>query len=68
MENVKLNVRALCAMLGMNLKELAEASGIEYNHLRLVSCGDARMLAEDLMSLSELAKVPPSLIDYSNKK
>ena len=38
MKNIKLNVKALAAMKNMTIKDLAEACGIEYNHLRLVSC------------------------------
>lgn len=68
MENVKLNIKALAAMLNMSIPELAEKSGIDYRHLRLVSCGDARMLAEDLMNLSAATGVPPANIDYKSNK
>ncbi len=68
MENIKLNVKALAAMMHMNIAELAELSGIEYHHLRLVSCGDATMSGEDLMNLSAATGVPPANIDYTRRK
>lgn len=68
MEEVKLNVRALAAMMNKNIRELAEASGIEYTHLRLVSCGRATMTGEDLLALAETCNVPPSNINASKKQ
>ena len=65
MKNIKLNVKALAAMKNMTIKELADACGIEYNHLRLVSCGDATMSGDDLMALSEFTGVMPGNIETS---
>ena len=65
MNNIKLNIRALAAMKNMTIKELAEACGIEYNHLRLVSCGDATMTGDDLMALSEYTGILPGNIETS---
>lgn len=68
MENIKLNVKALAAMMNMSIAELASVSGIDYHHLRLISCGDATMSGEDLMNLSAATGVPPSNIDYTRRK
>ena len=64
MENIKLTVAMLAKMKGLTLKELAEATGIPYNHLRLVSCGQVEMLAKDFWALQKFTNVPPETIQY----
>lgn len=58
MENIKLNVRALAAKMGMSIESLAEACGIGKSHLKQVSAGNVEMTAYDLKKLSEITKVP----------
>ncbi len=64
MENIKLTVSVIAKMKGMTLKELAEATGIPYNHLRLVSCGKVEMLAKDFWAIQKFANLPPETIQY----
>lgn len=65
MEDKTFSIKALAALMHMTIKELAEASGINYNHLRLVSCGDVAMTGEDLMRLHKLTGVPSEQIELS---
>lgn len=58
MEDVRLNVRALAAMKKVSITDLAEACGINPNHLKQVSAGNVKMTAEDLKRLSEYTGVP----------
>lgn len=64
MDGIKLNVKALASMMNLSIKELAEKAGIEYNHLRLISTGDVKMLGVDLMKLHDATGVPPENIKY----
>ena len=57
MENVKLNVRALAAMLKVSIEELAKMADIEPNHLKSVSSGRASMTARDLIQLASVTGV-----------
>lgn len=58
MENVKLNVKALAAMKGWTVRELAEHADIGYNHLKFVACGRVAMTAKDVQKLSKATGVP----------
>lgn len=58
MENVRLNVKALAAMKGWSIRELAERADIGYNHLKFVSCGRVEMTAKDVQKLSQATGVP----------
>lgn len=64
MDNVKLNVKAIAAMLNISIKELAERAGINPTHLAKVSAGQATMTAKDLMLLADTANISPYLISY----
>lgn len=67
MEELKFTVRMLTAKMHQSLKEFADGAGINYNHLRLVSCGDATMSGEDLMKLSTYTGIPPKNIETSKE-
>lgn len=62
MENVKLNIRALAAMLKISIEELAKRADIDPNHLKSVSSGRATMTARDLIQLSIVTGVSTSNI------
>lgn len=62
MENVKLNIRALAAMLKISIEELAKRADIDPNHLKSVSSGRTTMTARDLIQLSIVTGVSPSNI------
>lgn len=65
MNDVKLNVLALAALKKESIKELAERSDIDYSHLRLVSCGSAKMTADDLLKLAKATGISPFNIDIT---
>lgn len=58
MENIKLNVRALAAMMKMSTEDLANKCEINVNHLKQVSAGNVPMTAYDLKQLSKVTGVP----------
>lgn len=58
MENIKLNIRAIAAVLHISIEELAVKCEINPNHLKQVSAGNVPMTAYDLRKLSEVSKVP----------
>lgn len=58
MEDIMLNVKALAAMKGMTIVELAQACGINPNHLKQVSAGNVTMTGDDLKRLSRFTGVP----------
>jgi transcriptional regulator with XRE-family HTH domain len=63
MEDVMLNVRALAAMKKMTITELANACGINPNHLKQVSAGNVVMTGDDLKKLSRFTGVPSDNIE-----
>ena len=58
MDGIKLSIKALAAVKGMTIKELADASGISQTHLKDISCGRVRMTADDLIKLSKATEIP----------
>ena len=64
MEDRKLTVKALAAMMKVNIAKLAEMADISPQHLMGVSCGRAKMTARDIIKLAETCNVSPHLIDY----
>lgn len=56
------SVRALAALMNMNIAELAEHCGINKYHLQQVSCGRLKMTSEDIYKLSEFTGVKPKEI------
>lgn len=65
MTEVKLNVRALAAMLKISIEELARRCDIEPNHLKQVSAGRVKMTALDLRKLSDYTGIPADNIALS---
>lgn len=65
MENIKLNVRALAALMKVSIEELAKMADIEPNHLKSVSSGRATMTARDLVQLAKTTGVSVHNIEYS---
>lgn len=58
MGDIKFSIKALAALKGMNLSELAEAANINQNHLKDLSTGRVRMTADDLKKLSAATGIP----------
>lgn len=63
MENIRLNVKALAAVMGMSIEQMARECGIKEAHLKSVSSGRATMTAEDLLKLSKFTGVNPFNIE-----
>ena len=63
MEGIKLNVKALAAMMDMSIEELAKLSDINPTHLKDVSANRVKMTARDLINLSKATKVSHENID-----
>ncbi|MCH3960997.1 MAG: hypothetical protein LKE48_02545 [Solobacterium sp.] len=54
MENIKFNVAMLCAYLGgINTDQLADAAGIERNHMAAIRAGRATVTGEDIIGMSD---------------
>lgn len=64
MEEKKLNVKALAAMMEVNIARLAEMADISPQHLMDVSCGRVKMTARDIIKLAETCSVSPHRINY----
>lgn len=62
MTEIKLNVKALAAMRGWTIEELADRAEIGRNHLKFVSCGRVQMTAKDVQKLAKAAGVPADAI------
>ncbi len=64
MENVKwpddaqFDIVQIRGMMKENLKEFAEHTGIDYNHMRSLNSGDARLLGKDLIAIHEYTGIP----------
>lgn len=63
MEEVKLNVRALSAIMKTSIAELANMADISEAHLKDVSAGRTKMTARDLIQLSKVTGVNPFNIE-----
>jgi transcriptional regulator with XRE-family HTH domain len=53
MENVKMDIAMLCAYMKLSTEALADKAGIDRNHLAAVRAGRAKMLADDIIGLSD---------------
>lgn len=62
MEDLIFDVKALASVKGMTIEELANACGIQVEHLRNVSCGRTKMSGDDLTKLSTFTGVPVTMI------
>lgn len=58
MDNLKLTVRAIAANEKLSVEELAKRCGINPNHLKQVSAGNVKMLAEDVYKISKYTGIP----------
>jgi transcriptional regulator with XRE-family HTH domain len=58
MENIKLTIRAIAANEKISIEELAKRCDISPAHLKQVSAGNVRMLAEDLKKISTYTGIP----------
>lgn len=63
MEEIKFTVKMLAAYMRTSIEKLAEAAGIEAEHLSNVSCGRAKMTADDIVKLSAHTGIPPANIE-----
>lgn len=57
-DDIQFDVGQIAAMMKETLKEFSDHTGIEYNHMRLLSSGDARMLGKDLVAIHEYTGIP----------
>lgn len=62
MDELEFNIKSIAALKKMSLQELAEKTGINYNHLREVSAGRVKLTLEDAKVLSEFSGVPADQI------
>ena len=53
-EKMKWSVRVIAAVRKTSIEQLAEDAGIDASHLKQVSAGNIRMLADDLYKLCKL--------------
>lgn len=58
MDDFNFTVKAIAAIMGVNIKELSELAGISYNHLKEVSAGRVKLTLEDGKKLSDASGVP----------
>ena len=58
MDNIKLSVRAIAANLKISIEELAKRCEINPAHLKQVSAGNVKMLAEDVHKISAYTGIP----------
>lgn len=64
MDELRFSVKALAAVRGITLRELAEESHLDYYHLRQISCGRVKMSAGDLVALSKASGIPADQIIF----
>ena len=58
MEDIKLSIRAIAANMKISIEELARRADISPSHLKQVSAGNVKMLAEDVVKISKLTGIP----------
>lgn len=62
----KWSIRAIASNMGMNLEEFSKQTGINENHLRQISAGNVKMLAEDLVAICDLSGLNYNQIKLKN--
>lgn len=62
MNELEFNVKAIAALKKLSIQELAEKTGLNYNHLREVSAGRVKLNLQDVKILSEFSGVPADQI------
>ncbi len=63
MEELKFDVKAIAALKKMSIRELADATGLKFNHLREISQGRVKMTLKDAKILSKFSGVPVEQIE-----
>lgn len=58
MDNIKLSIRAIAANMKISIEELARRAGIAPGHLKQVSAGNVKMLAEDVQKIAAYTGIP----------
>ena len=58
MENIKLSIRAIAAYEKISIEELARRCDINVGHLKQVSAGNVKMLAEDVQKIAAYTGIP----------
>lgn len=58
MENIKLTIRAIAANEKISIEELAKRCEINPAHLKQVSAGNVKMLAEDVHKIAAYTGIP----------
>lgn len=58
MDKINLTIRAIAANLKISIEELAKRCDINPNHLKQVSAGNTKMLAEDVRKISDYTGIP----------
>ncbi|WP_102343747.1 helix-turn-helix domain-containing protein [Galactobacillus timonensis] len=64
MGETKFSVKALAALKGLTLNDLADEAGISQDHMKSLSVGRVRMTADDLKKLSKATNIPMDLIQF----
>lgn len=69
MAEIKWTITALAAQYRMTLDEFAKKCDISPNHLKMVSAGNVKMWAEDLVKIKAYTGIPMDCIetDYIKK-
>lgn len=68
LEEIKLTIAMLCAKTKLSTEALADKAGIDRNHLAAVRAGRARMLADDVIALSDATGVDVRSIETKAEK
>lgn len=63
----KWKIKAIAANLNLSLEALAEKTGLDASHLKQVSAGNTRMLAEDLVAICNFTGMNYNQIETNYK-
>ena len=58
MNELKLNIRSIAALKKISIEELARRCDINPAHLKQVSAGNVKMLAEDVQKIAAYTGIP----------
>ena len=62
MDKVKLNIESVRSMMNLSRAELAEKIGINLDRYNRLATGESKMLATELIAISEVSGLPMELI------
>lgn len=68
MNDMRLTVKAIATQFGMTLEDMAKRCDIPYNHLKMVSAGNVKMNADDLVKISQTFNIPMENIETNYTK